>query len=1090
MPFNVYWWVGNFIKQNVGKLPFFKKLEEKEGIKIYSKSYIDIIADLVSNEPLDEKDIETYKVRLPVYVNLYLALEESPENQNSSSTTTIRPVEIEKVIKLLNSVFDSLAADNPKYAELASSKYRKRSFLFLSLFFYYYEKQTDEPATTLVDGVVTLEMGPEVEAEGAEEAPLYWDIDPNVDMVGPFGVFVVRVKNFIPMQEIPFLEVVKDYNGVIFDIVFTSILFSLLDMNYFSEAKKQVIDEITKYLGDFYKRYRRENQKNLKEAFEYWQRRLVRYINSLYDETTGDFMTMEDFLWRLRHLVNRLSNVIYVEFLINVREDEAKKKIRITPLIYVGKIEGTHWVYVNLNHYYSNKAVGKRITARIDDLVFFRPLLTEGSGLSADAVSVHVYNPSILVTLTGRTDVSRSYLALIRTHLLKGNRKEEEEEEEKEVVYKTDLELLTLVPLSLSTEILRASDYSVLKKVKRIREDLGFDQKPKSEDDVLESLYTLARAFNPNYRHFYPMSGDNEFELLGWDQYLSLLFSMLTFLSPTRILSRLTLDYDVRIHTLLYGMKGTGKTLLLKNYTEYIAPGRSILIDPTRNDSIPGLLGGSSSIVVGGKRISIYTGGALLKADGSLVGVDEILDIKKDTLSVIRFIMSSNNIPIRSIRTDIAPTLFDSIPFYASVLAATNPLDQTKFNTLFFFHPEMLMYSNAVMSEPVTALLRKISPDITDDFLAKNILTNPQGFVNTTLKSALERGDIPNELKHILSSTVYELVQSDFSRDVSSKVLDRFTFIIPNYTKVSTVNVDGIDVRKGIFYKDMSVIEDPNYGRLYVSLDDLRAFTSYVQSATPFYDPNKDEIDIDGLTKLQEYGGKVSESVRKMIDKYISKMVSASSIETSVNAVLRQIGMREGLAAYKMLHTILKLYDVDKPNRAIMKAVEFLLKKYYRITYLNPFNIVMGRMALDEYVRRTVNEVIMLSETLRNSNEVILTVDDFESIADKILSEVQVYDAKYDVVIPYQDAKRLVVEMARILAADVDDPRIQAKAEQVKILEKILYGEDFAYRLSLDDLTKKILRSVTVETSKEKGAVKVYLKIGDTKFKVLEVLKG
>ena len=1084
--FNIYGWAANVIKEHIEELPPIKELKKKEGIEFATKhNYNTLLLYLLENYP---PDVGQYIRRLHYYANLFSKQVE--KNSPPKSKPVIRNSDLIQKLRQYIEIIDDWTKTHKEYEVLLGSKYKKNTFVVLTLFMYYYELFIKKPASSLFSdegGESDLDLEELELIRETEFLPVYWEIDPESYFVNDYGGVVVTVKNFEPKETISFLDNVKDRNGVIFDIIFTSLLFSFLDFDYFRD--EQLIPQIIyKTIGDFYHRYKKDHD-SVADAFRYWQAKLTRYIESIGSGAIPDYESLNSFLSRLRSLVNTLNHLIYIQFDIDIRDESVKKTLRISPYYLVAKKPGTHWVYANFIYYSTTDLVDTSIKMRTNDVVLFKPSILDDKKPITGFPPVKAHNPYLLEVFSGDpTKSTDTYLVLIRSHEVRKKRKGKEDEEEEETVVKIVPELLSVVPISLNVSIIRTSTYEKKKKVERVKEDLGFDSKPKSVDDVLESLYLLARIYNPNYKHYYPL-GTKSLELLGWDQYLTLIFSTLTFLSPSRVLSTLTMDYDVRIHTLLYGMKGTGKTLILRNFTERIAPGASIFIDPSKNDTIAGLIGGSSASNVGGKRITVYTPGSLFKADGGMVAVDEILDMKKEILSVIRYIMSSNNIPIRSIRTDISLNiLHDSIPFYASVLSATNPLDQTKFNTLFFFHPEILSYANEPLSRSIAALLKRITSGTADETIIQNMVANPQDFVNYTLKSAVTEGSFSNELKHILSSTVYELVQRDFSRDVASKILDRFTFIVPNYTKVVERNWKDLDIRTGKFDLDESIIYEPEYGKIAVKLDDLRVFSTYIQTVSPYYDPGKDKVDTDGLIKLMKYGGKVSESVFSLMDSQLAKVIASSSIDVSVNAILRQLGPRESMASYKMLHTILKLYDMDKPNRAILKAVEFLLKQYYRITYMNPYNIVLGRMAVVDYVNKFINEMLIRAEALaHNPGEVYYTIDDVEKLADEILAEAQIYDPKYDVTIPYQDAKRLVVELIRILAADVDDERIRARAEQAKIIEKVFQGEDFAYRISLDDVTKRVLRSVTVETMREKGVIKVYLKVGDMKFKVLEV---
>ena len=1089
MTFNIYGWAANLIKEHIVELEPIKELKKREGIEFETKyTYTSLLLYLLEKYPLDESQ---YRSRLRYYADLTLKGIEA--NSPPKSKPTIRNTDLIRYIRKYIDVVDEWTQVEREYEKkLCSNKNKKNTFVVLSVFFYYYELFTHKSASTLFTPEGEEQVEEEIDlSDTLQFLPVYWEVVPNSYSINDFDGIVVTVKNFAPKEEISFLKDVKDKTGTIFDIIFASLLFTFLDFGYFTAEKHQILDLIHHTLGDFYMRYRREPNsfKSVADAFKYWQAKLTRYLEGIVGGNVPDYESLNSVLSRLRTLVNTLNHLIYIHFDIDIRDDSVKKSLDVAPYYLIAKRPGTYWVYANFVYYMTTDLVETGIKTRSKDAVLFKPSILDEKKPVTGFPPVRVHNPHLIEVFSqDPTKSTDTYLALIRAHEVRKKRKTKNGEEEEEVVVKIVPALLSVVPISLNVSVIRASSSEKKKKISEIREDLGFDSKPKSADDVLESLYLLSRVYNPNYKHYYPLGSKNH-ELLGWDQYLTLIFSTLTFLSPSRVLSNLTMDYDVRIHTLLYGMKGTGKTLILRNFTERIAPGGSIFIDPSKNDTIAGLIGGSSASTVAGKRITVYTPGTLFKADGGLVAVDEILDIKKDILSVIRYIMSSNNIPIRSIRTDVSINiLHDTIPFYASVLSATNPLDQTKFNTLFFFHPEMLSYANQPLKNSILALVKKISPNSVDEMILQSMVTNPQDFVNITLRTAVTEGSFSNELKHILSSTVYELVQADFSRDVSSKILDRFTFIVPNYTKVAEHNWKDLDVRSGKFDVGESIIYDPEYGKVTVAVDDLRVFSNYIQTISPYYDPGKDKVDTDGLIELMKYGGRVSEAIFSLIDSQLAKVIASSSIDVSVNAILRQLGPRESMAAYKIMHTVLKLYDMDKPNRAIMKATEFLLKQYYRITYMNPYNIVLGRIALSDYIGKLIGEMLIRAEAhAHNPGEVYYTVDEIEKIADDILSESQVYDSKYGVTIPYNDAKRIAVELVRVLAADVEDPYIQARAEQVKVLEKVFQGDDFAYRLSLDDATKRMLKAVSVETAREKDAIKVFLKFGDVKIKVMEV---
>jgi len=527
----------------------------------------------------------------------------------------------------------------------------------------------------------------------------------------------------------------------------------------------------------------------------------------------------------------------------------------------------------------------------------------------------------------------REYLILVRTKVRLNAPKQKsdgKEDSAKIAPGRLEYELLSLVPIS--PEIVVRRSRSSEGNAQWIRDNILGE--PSSTKEVLQSLYLLARAYSPTYAVLYdgmttlekrtPKFAQDD--LVGKDQYLALVASMLSYLSPTLALSRFDRKYDARIHTLLYGIKGVGKTYLMEQYASNWKFNTLSLFAGVRISEAK-LLGGARRVLTGKATKLVFEPGEILKSDGGMILIDELDRLARDSdkrpiADAIANVMASGYAPARHVLSDM-PSL--DVRVHASILAAANPIGLKTGK-----YAEEAFLAMFLLNDSLREHYRKIAPKVVDT-IEKKLFEVPSG---ETSQTTLERLRLKGELEYLANDTPYTFIQQDFYNDaVLHKYIDRVSFTIPMFTMVTTPPKEFMDsgrtVSGNIRVYD-SIVED---GMLEIPLDALVDFTIETQTISPFVEGD----DHTNLDALHAASAKISEAWRiATADEYAAKIEASGTSRETVRVFMKALAARESRTAYKLAHTILKIFGEDTLHRKYINAILKLLHMRDSLLYMHP----------------------------------------------------------------------------------------------------------------------------------------------------------
>ena len=1032
-------------------------------------SILDKILRRVRNR-IDIREIEKY---MQAYIKDYFGFVSSSRVPYKYKKTTIRHDYNSTLIEVLSEIIGTKTM-----SELAST-YEQISTKIGAYTFAIYVLVKYILHTADMASVPTVSTDIDVEKED-----LYWELmeDKPYDIVEDDHVSVF-VTNFEPRKDEDLFERVSDREGLIYDIIFASALLSAYQTGLFSD---EVISELENRITinhTWIRQYMSSEPESFSSAFRFWQKLFVEMLRMCV-ESDSPTVCLRTLSSKLRSFVSEFEHLLTIEFVLDLdisraREGATRDPRNVSPHTRLWVRPGTYWIFGSFLGYTPSGTKTVSVGAlKFNDTVLFNPVFISGetnSNVHIAAIRVSKQGLYKMFVGEGRKAPHSGdiFLLLVRVNEFhkvpkKKSKNEDEEQAEYEIVVWP--ELLSAVPTNPMVIINRGGT-STYTRIERIREIFGFDTEPSSSKEVLESIYLLARAFAPEYAVF-----DVENKMLfGWDQYLALTLSALTFLSPTRTMANLKEIYGPRIHTLLYGFKGTAKTMLIDYYTQYIAPHITVKVEPSQESTTAGLVGGIETRKdARGRDIVVYNMGSLVRADGGMIGVDEVDKLQKNAVLIISSIMSSGRLPERHVRYKLGT---GPVRVFASVLAAANPSakNEITLRLVYMLHPELYDSYKRMFPSSVAILLEKaMGHSEGAESIEMKMYSDMQEYIRHL------SDNLSSEYKHLVSISAYDMLQQEFyGNQTLSKFIDRITFAIPMYTM--STNLEDERFVKSYTEGNKIHLYDPLLGgKEVIDRHDLVEFSNYIQTFSPALEQGTGNLK-DFLMKSR----RISSEAYSIIDSFLEKAIKHSpALEDSALMLSKQMGARATSATYKLAHTITKLYDMETANRHIWDAVKEIVVRYTNILYINPLGVSLGIVDATRFIRTIFRTVLMHTRRVGGKDVRAFTLNELLEATNDFLANTQVILGNKGIRLNLGDATQLVIRVFEVLAGLTPSPvvyhkyfteHVDSKGETVYVFE----GESIG----------KFVDSLSI-VYKKHGGYKLYLKVGDKEIpeKLIEVV--
>jgi len=808
---------------------------------------------------------------------------------------------------------------------------------------------------------------------------------------------VVQVRNIIPDPCPQSLVGLSDPYGAYHDIVFTSALLAGIHSRVLSLPNDLILA-----IRNILPLAPLPEDISFEDAFYAYQRNLV-----------ADYHT---FSKRIAIVSDIFSHLVTVSYAVDPNVDRKQfgneftfADVRLRP--------GTYWVHANfLTIIPDDKPEDAFGTTQRNDVVLF----TDRSFIQAPALRVSKYH--LFKLLADPKANRKEYFILARS------RKRVKQSEKEQVLEMAGLkipkprpsrieyELLSVVPISPEVVIRRMVENRYAHIVD-VRDTFGLDN-PSSYRDVLDSLYLLARAYAPSYAVLYKGG------VVGKDQYLALIASLLSYLSPTLSVTRFDRKYDPRIHTLLYGIKGVGKTYLFEQYA-YNWPHNTLMLFAGVRISEAKLLGGAMQVRVGRSSKLVFQPGEIIKADGGMIMIDELDRLARDAnkraiADAIANVMASGFAPARHVLSD-SPAI--DVRVHGAVLAAANPLGLKSGQ-----YVEEMLAAMFILNDEIRDHYKQLAPEVVEELESKFFETAPTNSNLERFQKTNSGRKLIAELEYLASDTPYTFIHHDFYGDPTlHKYIDRVTFAVPMYTMVGDPPSEFLDsgrTQSGDVVVRDRMVED---GTIRISQKALLDFTQYVQTISPFTHDDDDSA----LQRLLKESASISSAWRKAASKtYAQKIRSALDSRETMRVFLRSLGSREAKVAYRLAHTILKLFGEDHLKQQYVRAILELINIRDSLLYTNPSGHARAPISLPEVLRRAIRDILLMGEAT-SSQEPIYFVrpEQIEAVYVDMLSKYVIRipdkeDAPFDAVEYFQTVVQRAVSLlqnAGVLVRRQDD---------------------------------------------------------------------
>jgi len=804
---------------------------------------------------------------------------------------------------------------------------------------------------------------------------------------------VVSVGNITPKGDPESLASLSDPYGTYHDIVFASALLAGIHSGVLA-----LPDNLAMHIQQLLPVAPPPDNASFEDAFYTYQRNIVLSYGSLSR--------------RVRTLSEAFGHLVTVVFKVDpsIDKDQFGPKytfadVRLRP--------GTYWVHANfITILPEDRLDDVGGTTQRNDIAIF----TDRSFIPAPALRVSKYR--LFKLLADPKANRKEYMILVRSKTVARKQKNSGEQEQTESKIpvpqpvRIEYELLSLIPISPEV-VIRRDASTKLANIMDVRDTFGLDS-PSSYKDVLDSLYLLARAYAPSYAVLYDGG------VVGKDQYLALLAAALSYLSPTLALTNFDRKYDSRIHTLLYGIKGVGKTYLFEQY-HYHWPHNTLFLFAGVRISEAKLLGGAMSVDTGKSKSSklVFRPGEIIKADGGMIMIDELDRLARDSskraiADAIANVMASGYAPARHVLSD-TPTI--DVRVHGSVIAAANPIGLKSGN-----YVEEMFAAMFILNDEIRAHYKRLAPEVVDEIESKFFERSA-----TTVMSPHGRKLIA-DLEYLASDTPYTFIHYDFYSDPTlHKYIDRVSFAIPMYTMVGEPPQEFLKSGKAsngdILIYDRKVAD----GVLRISQKALLDFTQHVQTVSPF----AQDLDDTRIYDLLKESTSISAAWRKASAKtYANKIKSSIDSRETMRVFLRSLGSREAKVAYRLAHTVLKIFDEDRLKRPYVRAILELIGIRDSLLYSNPSGHVKTPIPLPEALRTAIRDVLYAGEVASPSGKTyLITPSNLEAVYVDVLSNYVIRipeksDAPFDAVEHFQTLMHRIVSLltdAGVLVNRQDD---------------------------------------------------------------------
>ncbi|HID08993.1 TPA: hypothetical protein EYP13_02070 [Candidatus Micrarchaeota archaeon] len=764
---------------------------------------------------------------------------------------------------------------------------------------------------------------------------------------------VVSVGNITPNDEPEELSSLTDPYGTYHDIVFASALLAGIHAGLFT-----LPDAITSAIKDLLPVAAPPEDVSFEDAFYAYQHNIVKAYKKLSRRVT----TASDVFG---HLVTVLYKVDPSIDRDQFGQQRTFADVRIRP--------GTYWVHANfITVLPDDRMDDVHGTTQRNDVAIF----TDRSFVPAPSLRVSKYR--LFRLLADPRANRKEYMILVRSKTVARKPQPSGEREESghgtaipsATPVRMEYDLLSLIPISPEVVVRRDAGLKTAHIVD-VRDTFSLES-PSSYRDILDSLYLLARAYAPSYAVLYDGG------VVGKDQYLALLAAMLSYLSPTLAVTNFDRKYDPRIHTLLYGIKGVGKTYLFEQYHYHWQHNILYLFAGVRITEAK-LLGGAMHVDTGKSRATrlVFRPGEIIKADGGMIAIDELDRLARDSdkraiADAIANVMASGYAPARHVLSD-TPTI--DIRVHGSVVAAANPIGLKSGN-----YVEEMFAAMFILNDEIREHYKKLAPEVVEEIEAKFFEKASAGLDNPSGRKLIA------DLEYLASDTPYTFIHYDFYNDPTlHKYIDRVTFAIPMYTMVGAPPQEFI--KSGRTSAGKIVIYDSKVadGRLEIPQQALLDFTQHLQTVSPF----TQESDDTALYNLLKESVSVSDAWRRTVAKtYARKIRATVDSRETMRVFLRSLGARESKVAFRLAHTILKIFDESELNSKYTRAILELISIRDSLLYSNPGGHIKTPLPLPEALRMALRDILYLGETVTGSNRVYyIKPEHIEAVYADILSK-------------------------------------------------------------------------------------------------------
>lgn len=813
--------------------------------------------------------------------------------------------------------------------------------------------------------------------EKSEEKPLWALSDYELDYTDHL---VVRVGNIIPNEIPPTLASLQDPYGTYHDIVFVSALLAGIHTGLL-----KLKQELSNAIYSAVPVAPPPDDADFEKAFYSYQKNIVRAFDTLSK--------------RISIVADIFTHLVTVIFAVDPSSDREQFGGKDYTFADVRLRPGTYWVHANfltiLPDDKPNDVLG---TTQRNDVAFF----TDRSFIQAPALRVSKYH---LYRLLADPRANRKeYYILARS--MKRVKQSKEEEKVLELAglklpqptpSKIEYELLSIIPISPEVIVRRKSE-NYQAHVVDVRDTFGLDN-PQSHKEVLDTLYLLARAYAPSYAVLY--NGG----VVGKDQYLALIASMLSYLSPTLSLASFDRKYDPRVHTLLYGIKGVGKTYLFEQYA-YHWPYNTLFLFAGVRISEAKLLGGAMQVRVGRSSKLVFQPGEIINADGGMIMIDELDRLTSDSskrpiADAIATVMASGYAPARHVLSD-SPAI--DVRVHSSVFAAANPIGLKSGQ-----YVEEMLAAMFILNDEIREHYKSIAPEVVEEIERKFFEDARVNLENLSGRKLIA------ELEYLASDTPYTFIHNDFYSDPTlHKYIDRVTFAIPMYTMVGEPPLEFIESGRtptgDIVIHDTKVAD----GAIRISHKALLDFTLYNQTVSPFAHGDDDSE----VQRLLRESTKISAAWRKASSiTYAQKIRATADARETMRVFLRTLGAREAQVAYRLAHTILKLYDETELKKPYLRAILELINLRDSLLYSNPSGYVRAPIPLPEAIRTAIRDILLLGESTNSGSKVYYILPEhIEAVYVDVLSRYVIRipdkgDAPFDAVEHFQNVIQRIIHL-------------------------------------------------------------------------------